>query len=96
MHPAETAKIDYWRRAVLKAEGLTDWRIEIAADDYCCVKDKVIQLPVGASASLFLHVVAHALHPEPEGPMANRYHGGVWASVFGALIDKYMVVREGR
>lgn len=78
-------------RAILSAEGLGDWNIRIASDAYCWINTKTIQLPIDASLSLFLHEVAHALHPEPEGEAKNHYHGGGWASRYGELIDKYMV-----
>jgi hypothetical protein len=82
-----------WRRSILEAEGLGDWTLEIKADAYCWLKDHMIQLPPNASPSLFLHEVAHALHPEPEGPMKNHYHGGGWAAAFGRLVDKYLVAK---
>jgi len=83
-----------WRRSVLSAEGLTDWKLSVAADPYCWLESKTIQLPEDASPSLFLHEVAHALHPYPE-PFGEgkHYHGGGWAMVYGRLIDTYMTVR---
>jgi len=80
-----------WQRAVLKAEGLSDWKIIEAADPYCWREEKTIQLPVNAQPGLFLHEVAHALYQEPEGPMQNHYHGGRWAQTYGDLINHYMV-----
>lgn len=74
---------------VLQLEGLQGWQLRLAADAYCWLETQVIQLPEDVSTALFLHEVAHALHPEPEGPMLNHYHGGGWASKYGELIDKY-------
>lgn len=82
-----------WQRQVLENEGLGDWTIKIAADAYCWSGERLIQLPDDADPALFLHEVAHALHPEKEGPLKNHYHGGGWASVFGILISKYMTVK---
>lgn len=84
--------MEAWRQRVLKMEGLDDWTIEIKADAYCWLDQKMIQLPEDASPSLFLHEVAHALYPEKEGCHKNHYHGGQWAFIFGKLIDKYLMV----
>jgi hypothetical protein len=80
---------------VLKAEGLADWRVEFTrAGAYCWRDRKLIQLLSGRSRVAFLHEVAHALHPEPEGEHKNHYHGGGWADVFGRLVDRYMIPRS--
>ncbi len=80
-----------WQRQVLENEGLLGWTIREASDAYCWIETKTIQLPLGASPVLFLHEVAHALHPIPE---PNHYHGGGWSSAFGWLVEKYMTVIE--
>ena len=80
-----------WQQSVLNNEGLTDWTIIEAFDAYCWLKTKTIQLPKNASSALFLHEVAHALHPSPEGDLRNHYHGGGWAQIYGRLIEKYLM-----
>ena len=87
-------QIGDWRRMVLKSEGLSDWTVKLAADGYCWRHLKVIQIRRRGAPSGFLHEVAHALHPEPEGEHKNHYHGGGWADAFGRLIDKYMRPRD--
>jgi hypothetical protein len=94
------ARRDGWRRAVLREEGLADWRIKFAADGYCWLESKVIQIPENASPALFLHEVAHALAPEPENTKQDQsggwhYHGRRWGDAFGMLVDKYMMVPDG-
>jgi hypothetical protein len=85
-------QIGRWRRMVLDAEGLSEWRIEFtAAGSYCWHHLKLIQLLRRRNPAGFLHEVAHALHPEPEGEHKNHYHGGGWADTFGRLVSKYMV-----
>jgi hypothetical protein len=85
-----TVAVDRWRTDVLANEKLSDWEINIATDGYCWRDTKTIQLPADASPSLFLHEVAHALVPEPEGSMRNHYHGGNWAAEYGRLVDRYL------
>lgn len=79
-----------WRRKVLESEGLWDWTLKDCADGYCWHHSKTIQVRLDGPLSGFLHEVAHALVPEPEGEHKNHYHGGGWADVFGSLVDKYM------
>lgn len=88
-----------WCRMVLKEEGLGDWAIK-PGEAYCWIKNKTITFDFKRYAGnfqLFLHEVAHALHPEMEALCAcrkpNHYHGGGWASTHGKLITKYMVPR---
>lgn len=85
-----------WTRSVLDAEGLTDWTVK-SGEAYCWIDDRVITFDferyIGDSA-LFLHEVAHALLPRPEGPLLNHYHGGEWAAVYGRLVNRYMIPRE--
>jgi hypothetical protein len=87
-----------WRqygKSILYAEGLPDWEIHLTeAGPYCWIEQKRIDIPAHATLSLFLHEVAHALHPEPEGERKNHYHGGQWAHKFGELIDKYMEMKS--
>jgi len=90
-----------WRESVLKDEGLQDWTIEFSnSGGYCWFNQKKIQLndtadtPPNHSAIWFLHEVAHALHPWPEGEQNNHYHGGRWAFKFAELIEKYMTRKK--
>ena len=93
------SEIANWARCVLDAEGLGDWIIE-PGEAYCWLEKKLINFYLdgrdGYDHQLFLHEVAHALHPEPE-PIGDRgglhYHGSQFASTFGKLVTKYMVVR---
>lgn len=89
--------IEQWQRFVLDTEGLCDWTVKPSEDVYCWQHLKTITFPFnregGPSQSLFLHEVAHALHPQPEGEWKNHYHGGGWAEQFGRLVDKYLSSR---
>jgi hypothetical protein len=84
--------IDEWRKQVLTKEKLNDWTVKLAADGHCWRETKVLQInrDTQSNPSGFLHEVAHALCPEPEGPMKNHYHGGQWATEYGRLVDKYL------
>ena len=86
-----------WCLSIIQQELLGDWSIIWAADGYCWLGRKVIQLPYKATESIFLHELAHALCQEPEQyGQGLHYHGGMWASAFGKLVDKYMRRREWR
>jgi len=75
--------------SILIAEGLSDWSVQ-SGEAYCYISLKIIKVPEDCVMSLFLHEVAHALYPEPEGEMKNHYHGGNWASTYGNLVNKWM------
>ena len=81
-----------WCLSIIRQELADGWSIIYAADGYCWFDSKQIQLPYdNATESIFLHELAHALYHEPERYGEGlHYHGGVWASVFGKLVDKYM------
>lgn len=83
-----------WQENVLKNEGLEDWVIRMSpAGGYCWQNQKTIDL-LTDSPVWFLHEVAHALYPSPEGEFYNHYHGGMWATTFANLIEKYMTRKD--
>ena len=85
-----------WMQSVLAREGLEEWRIITAADGYCWIESKTVQLPTESSPAAFLHEVAHALSPDPEPlGLGSHYHGGRWADTFTSLVNKYLQVRNG-
>ena len=84
--------MEQWAANVLVQEGLPDWTVK-PGEAYCWFKSKTITFDFQRYASnyaLFLHEVAHALVPEPEGELKNHYHGGNWAAKFGELVNRYM------
>lgn len=96
-----TLETKEWQESVLRSEGLQDWTIRFSnSGGYCWMKQKIIQLNDTAdtlldhSAIWFLHEVAHAVHPWPEGESQNHYHGGGWAFKFAELIEKYMTRKD--
>lgn len=80
-------------KQILVNEGLGDWKIR-SGEAYCYSEQKSIAIPGNASLPLFLHEVAHALHPQPEGELKNHYHGGGWAQIYGELINRYMAGKD--
>ena len=80
-------------RLILYAEGLGDWEIA-EGEAYCWIESKTIKIPKRTRLSSFLHEVAHALNPHPEGPCENHYHGPRWAATYGRLVNKYMTVKN--
>jgi hypothetical protein len=79
---------------ILYAEGLDDWKIA-EGEPYCWHKTKTITIQKQrAKLSTFIHEVAHALNPDPEGPWKNHYHGPKWARTYGRLLNKYMEVKD--
>ena len=82
-----------WARSVLDAEGLSDWVVR-HGEAYCWIKDHAIAFDFerhGRDYALFLHEVAHALVPRPEGYFLNHYHGGDWAAAYGRLVNRHTV-----
>jgi hypothetical protein len=102
MYPdPRTPEAKKWQESVLKDEGLQNWTVEFSnSGGYCWMNQKIIQLndtvdtPPDHSTIWFLHEVAHALHPWPEGEHKNHYHGGEWAFKFAELIEKYMTKKD--
>lgn len=80
---------------ILEAEGLGDWTVG-KGEAYCWNSLKTIKVPERAQLQSFLHEVAHALTPEPEGPWQNHYHGPKWAATYGRLVNRYMTLKNIR
>ena len=79
-------------------EGLAGWQVK-PGEAYAWLEQKTITFDFKGCAgnhALFLHEVAHALHPYPEGEQRNHYHGGHWAAKYGELVNKYLIPREAR
>jgi hypothetical protein len=81
-----------WALQVLAREGLGQWTVR-PGEAYCWLQERAITFDFDRNTgnwALFLHEVAHALYPQPEGPRQNHYHGGQWAAKFGELVNRYM------
>lgn len=85
-----------WALDILRQEGLSDWEV-VPGEAYCWVENKRFTfdfIRYQGNFALWLHEVAHALHPEMEALCScrepNHYHGGGWASVYARLVQTYM------
>jgi len=89
----EVADFRAWCYIVLAAEAMADWQIK-PGEAYCWITNRTIQFPANSTDHAnFLHEVAHAGHPEPEGEHKNHYHGGGWFCEFQRLVNKWLMPR---
>lgn len=82
--------------AILKEEGLEDWKIVFnTGGGLCLYKHKEIWMDKEFNdIALFLHEVAHALTPDEKIPFIFRGdktgHHVIWGDTYTRLVKKYM------
>lgn len=78
---------------VMKAEGLSDWKLKITNSGSCCwYGDRQIWIDNRQlNISMVLHEIAHALLPEKE-----RNHTVSWADKYTELVEKYCELKPDK